>query len=354
MNNSIDIINKESNVVEDLNNNILSNYNYKIFDITNIKYKNSDKARAVYKIETNKGNKCLKKVFYDEGNLLFIYSVTEWLNLNNILCPKLISTKQGHKFVKYKNQLYILTDWIDGRKCDYDNESDIIAISHNLARIHKASYGFKAIKGSKEMNGDSSFYSGLEKHYNQLVDYYKIAKRSKDLFSKIYLQNFEYNYFRAGESIKLIKELDFSVPLGDAVSMRAICHLDYVNKNIIFIENNRLNVIDFDNTRIDLPVHDISYYLKRIMKREKTDWDFDIFCKAINSYKQVRSLSHNEYILLYALMAFPQKYWKISRDYYKNYKTCNSYNFINLLKRVNGSQNNHNIFCNQFSSDYKI
>ena len=38
-----------------------------------------------------------------------------------------------------------------------------------------------------------------------------------------------------------------------------------------------------------------------------------------------------KYILAY--IAFPQKYWKISRDYYKNIKRCNKNAFISLLEK---------------------
>lgn len=340
----------DKSLIEMIRNNILSEYNYKVSDITNIKFKNSDKARAVYKVETDNGAKCLKKVYYNKDNLLFVYSVTEWLNINNILCPKLLSTRNGHKFVSFKGELYILTNWIEGRKCDYDNESDIRDISHTLARIHNSSYGFKPIQGSSEMNGEKSFYLNIEKHHNQLLEFYRMAKKMNDNYSKLYLQNFEYNSFRAEESLKLVQKIDFTQPIGDRVSMKAICHLDYVNKNIIFNDKNKINVIDFDNTRMDMPVHDVCYYLRRIMKREKTDWDFNIFLIAINSYNNLRTLSHDEYALLYALLAFPHKYWKLSRDYYKNYKVCNHNTYINMLKKVNNSQIKHQNFCEQFKN----
>lgn len=335
---------------DEIRNKVLSHYNYKTYDINNIKFKNTDKQRAVFKVNSDSGLKCLKKVYYDEGNLLFIYSVIEWLNMKNILCPRLLSTKEGHKFVKYNDDLFILTDWIDGRKCDYNNLNDIILMSRNLGKIHKHSKGFRPIEGSIIKNSDSTFYTSQYKHFNSLLDFWNSAIHINDAFSRLYIEMFEYNYGKARESIDILSTIDFSRLLGDEVSNHAICHLDYVNKNIIFTKDETIYLIDFDNTRIDMPVHDICYFLRRILKRDDTAWDFNVFKAAMESYEKIRPLSKAEYKVILALLLFPQKYWKVSRDYYKNRKVCNPAPFLNMLKKASYKQTEHNKFCEELKN----
>lgn len=336
---------------EEIKSNILNYYNLVVYDIESIKFKDTEKQRAVYKIVTDKGVKCLKKVYYYEDDLLFIYSVIEWLNSRGIYCPRFISTKNGLKFVKYCNNLFILTDWIEGRKCDYNNLDDIKAIAENLGKIHKCSKGFYPVDGSKLRVTDKDYLYSYNKHFLQLLELSNTAFRIRDKFSKIYLENFDYNLYKARESIYILSKIDFSKNIGDDVSRNAICHLDYVNKNIIFSEDNNLYVIDFDRAMIDMPVHDINVFLKRILKREKTSWNFDVFLSAIESYEKIRKLSYDEYMLLYAMLMFPQKYWKVSRDYYKNIKECNKDAFITILKKISNQQKDHENFCNKMK-DY--
>ncbi|SKA86015.1 spore coat protein, CotS family [Caloramator quimbayensis] len=331
--------------IDELKSQVLSHYNFEILDIENIKFKDTEKQRAVYKVTTNKGIKCLKKVYYKEDDLLFLYSVIEWLNLRGIHCPKFISTKKGFKFVNYHDNLFILTDWIDGRKCDYDNIDDVKAIAENLGKIHKSSKNFYPIDGSKIRQSDKDYLYSYNKHFLQLLDISNSAFRIKDKFSKIYLDNFDYNIEKAKESIYILSQIDFSKKIGDDVSNCAICHLDYVNKNIIFSKDGKLHVIDFDRTMLDMPVHDISVFLRRILKREKTSWDFETFINAMESYEKIRKLSYDEYMLLYAILMFPQKFWKISRDYYKNIKECNKESFITILRKVTNQQKDHENFC---------
>ena len=65
-------------------------------------------------------------------DLLFVYSAIEWLYRNNIKVPKLLPTINNNRFVNYNNMLFILTPWIEGDKCDFDNINHVILICRKL------------------------------------------------------------------------------------------------------------------------------------------------------------------------------------------------------------------------------
>ena len=46
-------------------------------------------------------------------------------------------------------------------------------------------------------------------------------------------------------------------------------------------------------------------------------------------------LSSDDLKYIVSYICFPQKYWKISKDYYKNRKKCNKKAFYELLKKNN-------------------
>jgi CotS family spore coat protein len=340
---SIDI---EFMPIEEIKKNVLSYYDMEILQIESVKFKDTDKQRAVYKVFTDKGCKCLKKVYYDKPSLLFIYSVIEWLNVKKILCPRLISNKRGLKYVEYNGNLFILMDWIDGRKCNYDDINDIVKAAENLGRIHHGSRGFNPIEGSNVKEGESDYFNSYNKHFIQLLELSNKAYSIRDKYSKAYIDQFDYYIEAAKESVYLLSQIDFSAPLGDDVSSKSICHLDYVNKNLIFTPDDDIYIIDFDKCSIDMPVHDITSFLRRILKRKDTAWDFNIFRSAIESYERVRLLSYNEHLAMLAILMFPQKYWKVSRDYYKNRHQCNKDAFLAIIKKIGQQQKQHYIFCN--------
>lgn len=341
------IVSNDYMPLQEIKENVLSKFNIEVYDIENIKFKDTAKQRAVYKVSTDKGIRCLKKVYYDKPTLLFIYSVIEWLNTKGVFCPRFISTSRGIKYVDYKDDLFILTDWIDGRKCNYDDIDDIKIAAENLAMIHASSKNFKPIDGSCIKESDCDYFISFNKHFLQMLELSNNAFNIGDKFSKLYLEHFDYNIEKAQASIYALSQIDFNRTLGDEVSKRAICHLDYVNKNLIFTPDNKLYIIDFDKTSMEMPVHDIYGFLRRILKRENTSWDFEIYKTAIESYERIRTLSYNEHMIIFSLLMFPHKFWKVSRDYYKNRHQCNKEAFISIIKKISKQEEEHDKFCQE-------
>ncbi|OAA92473.1 CotS family spore coat protein [Clostridium coskatii] len=312
---------------------VLPYYNMNDASIDRIKFKNTDKQRAVYKISHLNKNYCLKKVYFDEANLLFVYSAIEWLFRNNIRVPRILPTIYGGRYVKYNEMLFMLTPWITGTKCNYNIKDHLLVSISNLAKMHKVSKNFTPIKGSIERINFEKTYISFEKHFKQLLNCSNLAVKYKDKFSQLFLQYFEINLILAQMSSRISSSINY-----DNLNT-CLCHLDYVNKNIIFDDNNKIWIIDFDKCSIDYCAHDISYFLRRFLKRNSTNWQLDITLECLNLYEKTFSLTLDDYKYIISYLAFPQKFWKISRDYYKNISKCNHNSFYYLLKKCSNNIN---------------
>lgn len=107
---------QESNLSpEIIKQNVLPYYNLQNSQISIIKFKDTDKQRAVYRVNYKDKNYCLKKVYYNLNDLLYVYSAIEWLYRNNIRVSKLLPTIDNNRFVSYRDMLFILTPWIEVR-----------------------------------------------------------------------------------------------------------------------------------------------------------------------------------------------------------------------------------------------
>ncbi|MFU0825398.1 CotS family spore coat protein [Clostridium sp.] len=312
---------------ENMKNFVLPYYNLENAEVTSIKFKDTDKQRAVYRVTDSGKDYCLKKVYFDKGELLFVYSAIEWIYRNGIKVPKILPNKNGGRFVEYENMLFILTPWIYGRKCDYDNKDDIINSCINLAKFHKVSFNFFPIEGSTIRKGCNNLFESINKHFERLLLNSNLAFKYGDYFSKIFLSHFDKGLHLAKISSEMLSTINF-----ENLSI-SLCHMDYVNKNLIFDDNNDIWIIDFDKCRIDFCIHDLSYFFRRLLKRDKTNWNMDIVLSSLEEYEKIHSLNIDEYKYLLAYLSFPQKYWKISRDYYKNIDKCNKKTFVNMLNR---------------------
>lgn len=312
--------------VETIKKTILPHYNLGNAEVTPIKFKDTDKQRAVYKISTSNNSFCLKKVYFDKGNLLFVYSAIEWLYRCGINVPRILPTNANGRFVDKDGILFILTNWVEGDRCSYDNISHIMDSASNLGKMHKCAANFKPIPNSTLRTGFDSISTSTAKHFNQILQCSNSAFKYKDKFSKLFLQSFDVNSKLSELSLKI------STSINENNLSKSLCHLDYVNKNIIFDTNNNICVIDFDKCKIDYCAHDISYFLRRILKRDNTKWTLELTINSLNQYELIRPLTLDDYKYIAAYLAFPQKFWKISRDYYNNINKCNKTSFQTLLK----------------------
>ena len=312
--------------IDNIKKYILPKFFLKDANITMVKFKDTEKQRAVFKVTSNNKNYCLKKVYYDEENLLFVYSAMEWLYRNNVMVPKLLPSIDNNRFIYYKDMLFILTPWVQGEKCNFDSLNDIRLSIKTLAKLHKCSKNFTPISGSTNRVGLENYYLSINKHFNDILETANLASTYKDKFSKLYLNNLDSNLSLAKLSLEIASSIDNS-----NLSI-SLCHGDYVNKNIL-INNDDVWIIDFDKCKEDYCSHDLAYFLRRLLKRSTTNWNPALTVDIINTYLKVNTLTDSDLKYILAYLAFPQKFWKISRDYYKNINKCNKNSFIALFTK---------------------
>lgn len=314
---------KVNNIIK----NILPYYNLQDSKITMIKYKDTDKQRVVYKIDSEDKSYCLKKIYYPKNELLFVYSALEWLDKHHLNIPKLLPTIQNGRFVDYRDMLFILTPWINGEKCDFDNIEHVIFSSMELAKLHKSTKNFIPIKGSLNKTALNDYYISILKHFEELLKISGIASNHRDIFSKKFLSSFTFNLELAEISLKISSNIE-----KDSLSI-SLCHGDYVNKNLIFSLDNKLYLIDFDKCTTDYSSHDIGYFLRRLLKRENTKWNFDLALTFLVKYNSINHLTPSDLKYILAYLAFPQKYYKLSKDYYNN--KLDKSDALKIINKVN-------------------
>ena len=313
---------------EIIKQNVLTYYNLQNSQISIIKFKDTDKQRAVYRIDFQEKSYCLKKVYYNTKDLLYVYSAIEWLYRNNIRVPKLLPTIDNNRFVSYQGMLFILTPWIEGEKCNFDNIDHVILSVKKLSTVHSISRDFQPILGSSLKEGFDDYYISILKHFQDLLQTSNEAFKYKDTFSRQFISTFDINLHLAKISLNMANKID-----NDTLS-KSLCHGDYVNKNLIFPSDLDPWIIDFDKCKIDYCAKDLAYFMRRLLKRENTKWNIDLALSVLKTYNEYSPLTNSDLRYLISYICFPQKYWKISRDYYKNINKCNKSAFLTLLSNA--------------------
>lgn len=291
--------------------------------------------KGVYLIKTNKGNKCLKKVNYGVQKLMYIYKAKEHIiNMGFDRIDRNIITPQGvpHAFVN--DDIYVVTNWINGRECDFKKEEELKKASKTLGMFHLAARDFTPDDGVMVRCDIGRLPNTFEKRLSTLNKMRDIARKNKrkSEFDMLYLSNVDFYIKLAQKTIKSFNFECYNRVCEDALKGKVICHHDYTYHNILFDENEDVHVIDFDYCKWEIQAYDISTLMVKALKR--LDWDIDKGKLILESYNSIKPLTLDEVSILKSLLSFPQRFWRLANRYYYKEAGWNETTFIKKIKEI--------------------
>jgi CotS family spore coat protein len=320
---------------------VMEKYDFQVYNFI--------KARSAYKVETDKGTICLKRMKHGSnkahnGNLL----VNELINNNFLNTSKYICTKEGLLFVSINKFVFYVTEWINGNECDLGSITEAENCSKLLAEFHIATNKIDtkkfAIKNNLK-NWPKIFSSNL----NDLERFKKVIQRKKikSEFDLKYLSHIESFYSRGMSLIGLLNDSEYYKLSKAAMENKTICHDSFYYQNIIKAEE-KYYIIDLDSIIIDLQINDLGKFIRRLMYKTEYQWSFDKALSIINAYNSIYKLSKNEYELMIALIIFPHKFWKLGKKRYVKNKNWNEAKYLHKLNRLIKYQEPQQKFLNEY------
>jgi spore coat protein, CotS family len=318
-----------------------------------IKIENIKPNKGVYLLKTDQGMKCLKKINYGTQKLLFVYGAKEHLVKNGFLkVDRYCLNVDGSPYALVNEDIYTLSEWIEGRECDFRRKDDLINASKSLANLHIASKGYEPPENSK-LKTDLGRWPNLMEKRVRSFDKMRDMIRKKGNKT-----NFDLNYMKAIQFYKDIGKVAMEV-LADSQYMdlcriteeeKGFCHHDFTYHNIIIDTEDFVNVIDFDYCKREIRTYDISAFMIKVLKR--ADWDLECAETIINSYNEVSPLKEEEYRTLFAFLLFPQRFWRLANRYYYNEVNWPSNTFNNKLEELISEQEKYIKFIESFKKIY--
>jgi len=348
----LDVRYKDRNYLSkyDLDVNLFSEFDLLVYDVIPV--------RKVFILNTDKGDKVLKKVNYSIDQLKFINYGIEYIKSNNFnRIIEFEKTKSNLIYVPWKNEIYCIMDLVEGRECEYSNPVDVMLTSRAIAGLHKASEGIAQEEGFKRLllknDGRSLIGKTIDnfnKKLNELLFYKDIATLNEDKneFDCIFLKNVKYYEDNIKQSINILEKSDY-YNLCTEKEKIAFCHHDLAHHNIL-VNKEEVYFLDFDYAVLDLKVHDICNFTNKSIK----DFCYDIEkChNIISEYTKVNPLDARELKVLYGMLSFPEDFYSISKDYYTRKKQWSEEIFLNRLKRKVEYKKDRELFLEAFKNHY--
>ena len=273
--------------------------------------------RKVFVLFTDKGKKILKITNSSLDRVNFINNILNIIKEKDKYVLQYCTNSNGDIITEWKGKSYVLLDMIDGREATFTNPIEVEWCTKALANFHNASINITD-KLTKE-----DIVSNKSKNliYELLNDLCFITEAER-VISKFTYKN-DLNI-----SINLLTESSYSELYSDIRNM-VICHLDLAHHNFI-IDEDKVNMIDFDYCKIDIKVMDICNFIIKVIKNYA--YDKEIINKIMADYSSVSEVSDEEKKVIFAMLNYPKDFINISKDYYLKQKSWDYEVFLGRFK----------------------
>lgn len=308
---------------------VLKNYDFRTLSV--------EKVRSAYKIYTDCGTFCLKRVSHGYRKAKKSYYLSMHLKDSGFnYVADYYKTKKDKIFIKNKDAVFYLTHWIEGREASFRIIDDILKCSELLAYFHNHAKGFKRPGHVKIRSHYSKWHKHFEKHLNEIESFKnKIDKLSiKAEFDYMYRSYISCFSGEAKLAIRILKESGYKVLSEYQKNELYVCHDSFYYQNVLISKENKMYLVDLESCCYDLPMSDLGKFIRRVLSKGKYKWDFDLCRRIIESYSRIRPMSKEEYSILLAMLVFPHKFWKLGRKRYIKNKQWNDEKYKKKLRRI--------------------
>ncbi|SFU77053.1 spore coat protein, CotS family [Clostridium sp. DSM 8431] len=320
----------------------------------NIKIEVLKANKGIYYLKTNKGERCLKKINYGPQKLLFVYGAKEHLVKNGFEnVDKYFLNTDGEPYALVNEDLYTLSEWLDGRECDFHNIEEVKIAAKTLAKLHEASKGYDPPDNSKLKSDLGRWPHLMEKRIKSLDKMRDMIRKKsvKSDFDILYLQSMEFYKDIGKKALDTLNSSEYESLCAKAEEEKSFCHHDYTYHNII-LNGKDVHVIDFDYCKREVRTFDISNFMIKVLKR--VDWNISFARDILNAYNSVSKLSDEEMKVLYAYLQFPQRYWRLANRYYYNEVNWGQDTFASKLQSIVNEQEKYLKFLGEFKEEYNL
>lgn len=331
-----------------------------------------------------------------EGRLNREYLVKQYL-IQEGYCQvdQLCRNREGNFLTEDRyHSMYIVKHFFSGRELDVVSLAEVEEGAYNLACLHQYSQGMqpwlleeekkmreKLLQEEREENLEKEEWN-LEKQelctdsenacaYEDIMDAYKwmnalFIKRNREL-KRIY--SYMRKPGRKGEFVQayndcaglFLKEGEETVAQLEAVKSDmeypkggisyGFCHGAYQHHNIIRLDDGWAT-IGMEQFHFGAQLEDLYDFLRKVL--EKNNYDYAYAKAVLQGYNQRVELRYVEYLCLYLLLMYPEKFWKISNRYFNSKKTWVPPKMVEKLSNVVKQNQEKNNFLVKFREDYVV
>ena len=315
-----------------------------------LKIQQIEKVRNAYKLNTDKGPKCIKKAHASPNYFLFVFSALEHLIQRGFYGAIAYDrTVDGDICMVEDEYIYYMLSWVESRQCRFKKEEELKSAIKTAAHLHITSEGFIPPENSKPRVHYGKWPERFNKRCSDIKGFKETieGKTRWDSFDKEYYPLIEYYLKQGYEAIELLLNSPYTDICEESKRKGQFCHHDMAEHNFLITPNGDMKIIDFDYCIMDTRLHDLASLIIRNMKRGI--WDIDKAYFILNEYSKYNPIDSKDLEVIKYFMIFPQDFWQIGLQYYVEKQPWTMENFLSRLDVTRNDKDLRHSFLEKFS-----
>lgn len=324
-----------------------------VFLAWDLRVRRIEAIQDAYRVLTSDGQYCLKRVSGPPARVEAISDALDYLTRRGFhqLTPFHL-TREGRPFFRRGEDCYYLTEWLPGQRPDLSRAEMAVPAVQCLASYHVAAEGF--------FDRRRALREHLGRWPQQLTQRAAELRSLKwdwslevrpDRFTELFLSSVDRWVALADWALEVLEAADYPEEVAEFQTRGGLCHGDPAERNFIWWRGEPF-LIDFDTVLVDLPVLDLARLIRRV--DQDCQWDLELGGAMLGAYQDVRPLNQREKMLLVALLAFPEKYWRAVHRYYRNREGKSRRHLLHRLEEVEANWDAVNRFLPAFSEQLRL
>lgn len=304
------------------------------------------RTRGAFLLDTEQGLRLLKECPASQARLEFEERVKQRLREQGYDEVDITyKNSRGEYFSRdnYRNN-WIVRQWYHGTECDIRDNQMVLRCAAHLGKLHRL------MKLGKTKETDYCQKEGLrqemERHNKELkrVRSYIRSRKQKNEMEICLLNSFDMFYGQACMAQTLLQESGYEQLWEKTLEEGRLSHGSYTYHNVLFGENGIITT-NFDRAEVGIQIRDLYDFLRKAM--EKNGWKPELGKCVIEEYQRERKMEPAEGVILYTLLLYPEKYWKLVNFYYNGRKSWMSAKNLEKLLKLRGQEEHRVAFLEE-------
>lgn len=309
----------------------------------------SYRSRGCYKIVTDQGLMTITPYNGSPLRLACEYELQKKLMGAGFLeLDEIMPNREGGliSYDKYRTP-FIMKHSFEGKECNLKEEEDVKKACENLAVFHKICRNLEEIQvENRETPSVRQMLFQKNRELKRIRNYIKKSGR-RTAFELTFTSCYE-SFYEEGERALFLaaKEKDDFWKRG-----YGICHGSYHQHNVL-IYGEQVFLMNLGQFHYNQQMLDFYNLMRKAM--EKNQYELSCLESGIKAYDHILSFSEEDYRLLFILFSFPEKFWKISNQYYNSKKCFMPPKNLEKLQKTIGQNEKRREFLEIFSKKYGL